>query len=105
MQVHRRRASARVALTQTLDQPHQRSSPETDTWRRGAVSALSPLWVGGAALLCLLLAVVLKAPLTGVLERADVWAQYLVLGTVFPLVVAAVVLLERSGRTFPAIPG
>jgi hypothetical protein len=54
------------------------------------------------ALLCLLLALVIRLPLTAISARAEVWVPYLVLGTLFPLVVAAVVLRQRSGRALPA---
>jgi hypothetical protein len=45
---------------------------------------------------------VIRLPLTAISARAEVWVPYLVLGTLFPLVVAVVVLRERSGRVLPA---
>jgi hypothetical protein len=50
----------------------------------------------------LLLGFLLKEPLTAISARAEVWVPYLVLGTLFPLLVAAVVLRERAGRAIPA---
>jgi hypothetical protein len=99
---HHRRAATGVALTQTLDRPVERSSPDPSAWRRDGGNDLAPLWVGGAALLCLLLAFVITGPLTAVPARVDVWVPYLVLGTVFPLLVAVIVFRERAGRVLPA---
>src|SRR5215204_741280 len=90
-----------AALTQTIDVSEERRSPDTPAWPREAVTAAMPLWVGGVAVLCLLLAFVIKEPLTVLSARADVWVPYLALGTLFPLLVAAVVLIERAGRVFP----
>jgi uncharacterized membrane protein YhdT len=66
------------------------------------VAELSPLWVGGVALLCLLVVYLGKPAFALVSERAPAWALYLTLGTLFPLLVAAVVLIKRAGRGFPA---
>jgi hypothetical protein len=55
--------------------------------------------------LCLLLGFLIKGPLSVLSARADVWVPYLVLGTLFPLLVAVVVLTERTGRVLPAWVG
>jgi hypothetical protein len=66
------------------------------------VAGLSPLWVGGVALLCLLVVYLGKPAFALVSERPPAWALYLTLGTLCPLVAAAAVLAERAGRVFPA---
>jgi hypothetical protein len=76
------------------------ASPIRERWR-DVMTALSPMWVGGAALLCLLLAFLAKPTLDTVSVRVAVWLQYLTLGTLFPAVVALVLLVERSGRALP----
>jgi hypothetical protein len=91
-----------VALPQTIEGTPERLSPDAKIWPRDSGVALAPLWVGGAAVLCLLLGFLIRAPLTVISARVDVWVPYLVLGTVFPLLAAAVVLTERSGRALPA---
>src|SRR5215210_1886790 len=65
----------------TVDQLEDSSTCATRAWWHDAITALAPLWVGGAAVLCLLLAYLAKPALARVSERADVWAQYLALGT------------------------
>jgi hypothetical protein len=100
-----RRAATGVAVTQTLDtvdRPRARPTPASPTGSRDSGAVLAPWWVGGVAVLCLLLAFVITGPLTAISARAEVWVPYLVLGTLFPLVVAAVVLRQRSGRALPA---
>jgi hypothetical protein len=102
--VFHRRAATGVALTQTLetvDRRQARPTPASPTGSRDRGGVLAPWWVGGVALLCLLLALVIRLPLTAISARAEVWVPYLVLGTLFPLVVAVVVLRERSGRVLP----
>ena len=99
-----RRVATGVALTRTLDTVDRRQArptPACPTGSRDRGAVLAPWWVGGVALLCLLLALVIRLPLTAISARAEVWVPYLVLGTLFPLVVA-VVLRERSGRVLPA---
>src|SRR5215216_8065230 len=95
----------RLKAIHTIDRLDVLPSSAIRPSARGGVATHTPLWVGGVAALCLLLAIMVKVPLTAISARVDVWTPYLVLGTLFPLVVAAVVLLERSGRALPASVG
>lgn len=65
------------------------------------ITALSPLWVGGVAVLCVVAANVASSWLSQYWERAIIWAPYLTLGTLFPAILAMVVIWQRGGRRMP----
>ena len=90
-------------MIETVDRADGRPSSPTSAWQSDIVAGLTPLWVGGAALLCLMLVSLAKAALPQAPLGADVWAQYLTLGAVVPAIVAANVLVTRSGRRLPAL--
>src|SRR5688572_1184736 len=74
-------------------------------WARQATAlgaewgVLAPLWVGGLLLLCLLAGHLLFTYGLALSWKTYDWAQYLILGTIFPaLILLGVLLLPRQGR-------
>lgn len=74
--------------------------PSKETWEL-ATTSLSPLWVVGVGLLCLAAGYLVSPFFTPVFARAGVWLPYLLLGTLFPTVLAVVVVGRRAGHTLP----
>lgn len=63
--------------------------------------ALSPLWVASIGVLCLVLGYLVSPVFTPLFSRAGVWLPYLLLGTLFPGVLAVIVVAHRRGYRAP----
>jgi hypothetical protein len=63
---------------------------------RAGLSELAPLWVGGLMLLCLLVGHLLFDQWLSLSPKTYDWAQYLLLGTLFPLLIVGAALLPRQ---------
>jgi hypothetical protein len=92
-----------VRANQTAYRQKSVPSPVTSAWWAEVLSFLAPLRVGGLALLCLVPGYLLAPALSALSPRAGVWVQYLALGTLLPAAVAAIVVMERSGRQLPRL--
>ena len=73
------------------------STPAGAGWIDTLREAIEPLWVAGLALLCLFIGSLFN--LEG--ETFD-WTEYLLLATIFPLLLIALSLADRFRRGFPA---
>lgn len=69
-------------------------------WQRIGI-VLNPLWIGGVAVLCVLLSTVIASAVTPVIARAGAWLPYLALATLFPLAIAGGALWQRAGGKIP----
>jgi hypothetical protein len=83
------------------DVPDDRSFLSSRDFWNQAANALAPLWVVGLGVLCLAVGYFASPVLTPVFSRAGVWLPYLALGTLFPVLLAVVVVAQRVGYKAP----